>query len=55
MKKTKIEYMKELEDLNRALGAVQYRRSSMFPGPGIEEDEKLIKEKIKKLKLIGYK
>jgi hypothetical protein len=46
----KKQYLKKLEDLNRSLGECNHRRSAMFPGPGIDEDEKYIKALIKELK-----
>jgi hypothetical protein len=38
---------KELEDLKFYLGMARHRRSAMFPGPGIEEDIRLLEKKIK--------
>lgn len=47
---TKKQIKKEIEDLEFYLGMTRYRRSGLFPGPGIDDEEKALINKINKLK-----
>lgn len=40
----------KLKELEMYLGMNNYRRASMFPGPGIDEEEARLTKEIKKLK-----
>lgn len=40
----------KLDELKMYLGMCRYRRASMFPGPGIDEDEARLLKEIKELK-----
>lgn len=47
---TKKEAKAKLAELKMYLGMARYRQASMFPGPGIDEDEARLLKQIKKLK-----